>query len=91
MPRRTNKYFWDGDVHLSEAHKLKRMLEYASFPDLIAYPVEDLKKYLPAIHIDGLRTSEKRKAFIKLIVPLLPDSQTWDDIIDRLIKAGGAP
>lgn len=91
MRKNISKYFWDGDVHISEAYKLKRILEYASFPDLIAYPVEDLKKYLPAIHIDGLRTSEKRKAFITLIMPFLSDTQTWDDIINRLIKADSTP
>ena len=86
MLKSLNKYFWDGDINLSEEYKLKRILEYASFPDLITYPVEDLKKYLPTINIDGLRTTEKRKKFIKLIMPFLSDSQTWDDIINRLIK-----
>jgi len=86
MQKNINKYFWDGTLSISEEYKLKRVLEYASFPDLIAYPVEDLKKVLPAIDIAGLRTSQKRKTFIKLIKPLLSDSQNWDDIINGLIK-----
>ncbi|MFH0814432.1 MAG: hypothetical protein V2A69_16585 [Pseudomonadota bacterium] len=85
MQKSMNKYFWDGETNLSGAYKLRRMFEYASFPDLINYPVEDLKKYLPAIDVDSLRTSEKRKRFIKLIVPLLPEVQSWDDIVNRLL------
>lgn len=86
MQKNMNKYFWDGELNITEEYKLKRILEYASFPDLIAYPIEDMKKYLPTINIDGLRTSQKRKTFIKLIVPLLSKSQSWDDIINRLVK-----
>ena len=82
-----DKYFWDGDGSISEAYKLKRILEYASPPDLITYPVEDLKKYLPAIHVDGLRTGPQRKEFIALIMPFLSDAQSWEDMIHRLIKA----
>lgn len=87
MPKKLDKYFWDGKDHISEEYRLKRILEYASFPDLITYPVEDLKKVLPAIDIDGLRTSRKRKAFIKLIMPFVPDAQSWEDMIHKLIKA----
>ena len=85
MQKNLKKYFWDGDQNISEEYKLRRILEYASFPDLITYPVEDLKKYLPAINIDRLRTGEKRKEFMKLILPFLSDSKCWDDIFDRLI------
>jgi len=87
MPNKLDKYFWDGDGSISEAYKLKRILEYASFPDLITYLVEDLKKALPAIHVDGLRTSSQRKEFIALIMPFLSDAQSWEDMIHRLIKA----
>jgi len=86
MRKRINKYFWDGNINISGEYKLKRILEYASFPDLIAYPVEELKKYLPSINIDKLRSSQKRKTFIKLIMPLISESQSWDDIINRLVK-----
>lgn len=86
MQKSMDKYFWDGRQNLSGEYKLKRILEYASFPDLIAYPVGELKKYLPTINIDNLRTSQKRKTFIKLISQVLPQSQNWDDIIERLIK-----
>lgn len=86
MQNRFHKYFWDGDQHLSEQFKLRRILEYASFPDLIAYPFEDMKKYLPDMHLDRLRTSEKRKGFLKVIVPFLSDSNDWDEVFDKLIE-----
>jgi len=82
-----DKYFWDGKRNISEEFKLKRILEYASFPDLIAYPFEELKKYLSSINIDGLRTSRKRKTFIKLIMPFVSQSESWDDIISRIIHS----
>lgn len=84
-----SKYFWDGEAILSGAYKLRRMFEYASFPDLIHYPVEEIKKYLSHIDIDSLRTSEKRRRFIKLIVPFLPEVQSWDDIVNRLLHEPG--
>ncbi|MFQ5706649.1 MAG: hypothetical protein ACE5HO_04320 [bacterium] len=86
MRKSLNKYFWDGELNMSGEYKLRRILEYASFPDLIAYPIEDVKRYLPAIEIAALRTNQKRKTFLKLIKPLLPESQSWDDLIPRLIK-----
>ena len=86
MQKRFHKYFWDGDQNLSAKFKLIRILEYASFPDLIAYPFEDMKKYLPVLNIDHLRTSEKRRGFLKVIVPFLSDSNDWDDLFDNLIE-----
>lgn len=86
MQKSMDKYFWDGKQNISGEHKLKRILEYASFSDLITYPVRELKKYLYAIDIDKLRTSQKRKTFIKLIMPFVSQSQSWDDIINRIIK-----
>lgn len=87
MPKGSDKYFWDGKENTSGAYRLRRMLEYASFPDLIAYPFEELRKYLDTIQVDRLRTSEKRKAFIKLIQPLVPQSESWDDVFDRILDA----
>lgn len=86
MQKNMDKYFWDGDSQLSEEYKLRRILEYASFPDLISYPVKDLREHLPGIHIDDLRTSGKRKQFIKLIMPFLSESDNWDDVINKLIS-----
>ncbi len=57
MPKTRDKYFWDGASGMSEEFKLKRMLEYASFPDLLSYPLENLKKYISVIDVDKLRTT----------------------------------
>ena len=85
MQKRFRKYFWDGDQNLSDQFKLKRILEYASFPDLIAYPFEDIKKYLPDLDIDRLRTSEKRIGFLEVVRPFLANSNNWDAVFDNLI------
>ena len=85
MQKNLNKYFWDGAENISGEYKLKRILEYASFPDLITYPIDKLKKFLPLINIETLRTSPKRKKVVKLILPLLAEAQNWDELIDRLV------
>ncbi len=85
MQNRFHKYFWDGEQNLSDKFKLTRILEYASFPDLIAYPFEDIKKFLPDLNLDHLRTSEKRIEFLKVIRPFLANSNNWDEVFDRLI------
>ena len=86
MQKRFHKYFWDGDQNLSDEFKLIRILEYASFPDLIAYSFEELKKYLPDMNFDRLRTSEKRIGFLKVIRPFLVHSNNWDELFDNLIE-----
>ncbi|NIA30814.1 MAG: hypothetical protein GWP06_12990 [Actinobacteria bacterium] len=65
---------------------MRRILEYASFPDLIHYPLNELKMYLPELNIDTLRTSKKRIAFIKLINPLLSESESWDDVLTKFVS-----
>jgi hypothetical protein len=85
MQKRLSKYFWDGDQNLSGEFKLKRILEYASFPDLIHYPFEELKKYFNTIDLNRLRTSEKRKQFLNSIQPYLKDAHDWDDLFDNWI------
>jgi hypothetical protein len=86
MPKNLNKYFWDGEENVSGTYRLKRILEYASFPDLIAYPFGELKKYLQNIPIDKLRTSQKRKDFIKLIMPFVSQAENWDDVFKKIIN-----
>ena len=85
MQKNLSKYFWDGAENYSGEFRLRRILEYASFPDLISYPFEELKQYLPKIDIERLRTAEKRKQFLKRIAPLLEQAQSWDDVLDRLL------
>ena len=74
------------EIKWEDEFKLIRILEYASFPDLIAYPFENMKKYLPDLNIDRLRTSENRIGFLKVIRPFLVNSSNWDEVFDNLIK-----
>ena len=85
LTKRFDKYFWDGNENLSGEFKLKRILEYASFPDLIHFPVSEMKEYLPKLDIDKLRTGQKRKDFIKLIKPYVDKFQSWDEIFKEIL------
>ena len=84
------KYFWDGDAFTSGPYRLRRILEYGSFPDLLAYPFDEIKRNLPFIDIDNLRTGEKRKRFLRLIFPLVKKADTWDKLFDMLINPSGS-
>jgi hypothetical protein len=86
MLERHKKYFWDYTQNASDIFKLKRIIEYASFPDLISFPFDILKKYLPQIEIENLRTSEKRKAFIKLIRNKFENTENWEDSIRKITE-----
>ncbi len=85
MRKNHHKYFWDGEDNLSGKFKLQRIIEYAAFPDLIKYPLDEFKKHLPEINLDKLRTSEKRKRFIRLIAPLLNQAENWDDVFEMIL------
>lgn len=86
MPDRFDKYFWDGKANTSGPYRLRRIIEYASFPDLISYPFEEIKRFLPEISLDKLRTSEKRIELIRLFLPHLAQATDWDDLLKRTLK-----
>ncbi|RZB38343.1 MAG: hypothetical protein SRB2_00091 [Desulfobacteraceae bacterium Eth-SRB2] len=86
MQKNLRKYFWDGSENISEEYKLKRILEYASFPDLIKYPFPRLKENISKINIHNLRTSEKRIKFILLMRPLILSSESWDEAMGKLMS-----
>jgi len=87
LRKRMDKYFWDGEQNMSGEFKLKRILEYASFPDLIHFPISEMKEYLPTLDIDKLRTGQKRKDFIKLIKPYVDRFQNWDEIFEEILTS----
>ncbi|VEN74926.1 conserved hypothetical protein [Candidatus Desulfarcum epimagneticum] len=90
--KRLNKYFWDGQTHLTEPFRLRRIIEYASFPDLLLYPFDDLKRNISSIDIEKLRTSEKRKEFIKILRPFIHSSDDWEEAVMKMtnIRKEGA-
>ena len=85
LHKKLNKYFWDGQSNISDSFILRRIIEYASFPDLLLYPFDLFKNHISLIHIEGLRTCEKRKEFIKLLLPYIEHSETWDEAVMKML------
>jgi hypothetical protein len=85
MQKIPDKYFWDGKNNLSEPFILKRILEYAHFPDLLKSSYGLLKDHIDEIDIDKLRTSPKRILFIKMILPHIKTSSGWEEAIDKAL------
>ena len=86
MQNVTNKYFWDGRQNLSDEFVVRRMLEYAAFPDLVKFPFETLKTCLRRIDLNRLRTSEKRKRFLKMILPYLETADSLEGAVLQLLN-----
>ena len=83
MQERFNKYFWDGGTDCcSGPYRLRRIIEYASFPDLILYPFEEVKQSLSQIDIQNLRTSQNRIEFMQLVKEKEGLVETWDEMFN---------
>ncbi|MFC2141061.1 hypothetical protein ACFLQP_02060 [Acidobacteriota bacterium] len=78
------KYFWDHTRNASDIFKLKRLLEYASFPDLLKIPFEILKSNIHRIDAETLRTSETRRRFVKEIQNYIDSSSDWDETLFKI-------
>lgn len=85
MQKRFHKYFWDGLDNWSPEFQLRRIIEYAGFPDLIKYPFEEVKDNLSKIRLENLRTGELRKEFIIHLAPFVKDANDWEDAIWKMI------
>jgi hypothetical protein len=87
MQKRFEKYFWDGKPDdFSATYRVKRIIEYASFPDLIQYNFEELKSQLLLIDLHKLRTSPIRREFIIKVQPYLNASQNWEQALRLMIQ-----
>ncbi len=64
-----------------------RLLEYASFPDLFAYPFTILQMTAPHIDLDRCRIPEARKALFKRLLPFLTVSTSLDEAISHYIDS----
>jgi len=84
MQEKCKKYFWDGQENFTGPARLQRIIEYASFPDFIAYPFEEFKSNIVKININRLRTSENRKKLIKLALSHLDSCKSWEEVISKL-------
>lgn len=85
MQERFLKYFWDGIENTSPEFQLRRIIEYASFPDLIKYPFSEAKESISKINLETLRTGEERKELIQKLAPFIPIANDWEDAIWKMI------
>jgi len=81
-----DKYFWDGKENISDDFVIRRMLEYAAFPDLLKLSFDNIKNYLMRVNPEQLRTSEKRKEFLKVIQPYLETSDSFEDAVFQMVE-----
>lgn len=79
-----NKYFWDHTRDASDSYKLKRLLEYAVFPDLLKIPFGFVKANIHHIDADRLRTSQTRRRFVREIQNYILSSSDWDETILKI-------
>ena len=63
------KYFWDGTQNLTDDFIIRRMLEYAIFPDIIKLPFDRARGYLFKTNINRSWCDEKRKQLFKIFLP----------------------
>ena len=80
------KYFWDHSENASPPYKLRRIIEYASFPDLVKYPYEEVKENLPLLDISKLRTAEDRKKLMAHLQPLAAKADSWDELFELFFQ-----
>lgn len=80
-----NNYFWDGTENISTSFKVQRIIEYASFPDMINFSFAEFQEGFRQIDTKKLRTSDKRKRFIIMAQPYIADSHSWEEIIEKMI------
>lgn len=81
-----HKYFWDHTQNASDFFKLKRLFEYAAFPDLLKIPFEFVKTNIQHIDAESLRTSQTRRRFVREIQRYISSSSDWDE---TLLKIAG--
>lgn len=91
MRKELKKYFWDGLDNISQKFILKRILEYASFPDMIKLDYDILSENIGNINLDRLRTDIKRILFIKTLLPYIPESSSWEECIEKMLRNGALP
>lgn len=92
MEQRFHKYFWDTGVStgndpsiLPPIYRFRRILEYASFPDMIHYPFAEVQELLPTMPLDRLRISQDRRALLSAILPYLAQSTNWEEAIMTMV------
>ena len=85
MQERYNKYFWDGIGGWNDEYIVRRILERASFPDLIGFPFGEVKSQIDRIDINKLWTSDTRKRFLLHLQPHIHTCNNWKETIEKMV------
>lgn len=72
-----DKYLWDGKENLSDDFLIRRMIEYASFPELIKIPARLVYRFLTKNGFSRLRCDNTRKKYLELILPYIKETDDW--------------
>jgi len=83
-----DKYLWDGKENMSDSFLIRRMIEYASFSDLIKMPTDAVCDFMSKFNTDRLRCDEKRKIFLVKILPFLQETGDWQLGTLKMINKG---
>jgi hypothetical protein len=79
------KYFWDHTWNASsDTFKLKRLFEYASFPDLIKIPFDFVKSNIHRLDPEKLRAVQTRRRFVREIQNYIDESTGWDETVFKI-------
>jgi hypothetical protein len=79
------KYFWDHTWNASsDTFKLRRLFEYASFPDLIKIPFDFVKSNIHRLDLEKLRAAQTRRRFVREIQNYIDESNSWDETIFKI-------
>lgn len=79
-----NKYFWNFTQGASDPFKLKRLLEYASFPDLLKIPFDFFKSNYYKVNLEKLRTSKNRICILQRMKNVIDECQNWDELLFKV-------
>jgi len=86
MLRIPDKYLWDGKENLSDDFLIRRMIEYASFPELIKLPAGIVYEFLSKNGFKRLRCDETRKKYLEYIMPYIKETDDWQTATLRMIR-----
>ena len=81
-----DKYLWDGKENLSDDFLIRRMIEYASFPELIKIPARQVYDFLSKNGFDRLRCDGTRKKYLQFIMPYIRNTDSWKEATLEMIK-----
>lgn len=87
LNNKLNKYFWDSSSEsFSEEFQLRRIIEYASFPDLIQTPFDLVRRNINKIDFSMLRTNKSRIELINVLKHYLVKSNSWEEAIKDYVN-----